>query len=110
MLLLPDQGHAATTVAQALGVDVSSVYRYAQTYQLHGLAGYPRAEQPGYWGLLTSAQLAGLCRELGQQLYTDCRAIADWLAATHGVRYPVSGLTDLLHRLGPNALSHFPIN
>jgi hypothetical protein len=49
---------------------------------------------------LTSAQLAGLCRELGQQLYTDCRAIADWLARTYGIRYSVSGLTDLLHRLG----------
>ena len=81
-------------------MDVSSVYRYAQTYQLHGLAGYLRAEQPGYWGLLTSAQLAGLCRERGQQLYTDCRAIADWLARTYGVRYSVSGLTDLLYRLG----------
>ncbi|MEJ7665200.1 MAG: winged helix-turn-helix domain-containing protein [Hymenobacter sp.] len=37
---------------------------------------------------------------MGQTLYTDCRAIADWLAATYGVRYSVSGLTDLLHRLG----------
>ena len=100
VLLMLDQGHAAATVAQALGVDASSVYRYAQTYQLHGLAGYLRAEQSGYWGLLTSAQLAGLCRELGQQLYTDCRVIADWLARTYGVRYSVSGLTDLLHRLG----------
>jgi hypothetical protein len=78
--------------------------------QLHGLTGYLRAEQPDYWGLLTSSQLAGLCRELGQQLYTDCRAIADWLAAIYGVRYLVSDLTDVLHRLGPNALSHFPIN
>ena len=100
VLLMLDQGHAAATVAQALGVDVSSVYRYAQTYQLQGLTGYLRAEQPGYWGLRTSSQLAGLCRELGQQLYTDCRAIADWLARTYGVRYSVSGLTDLLHRLG----------
>ena len=48
-----DQGHAAATVA--LGVDAGSVYRYAHTYQLHGLASYLRAEQPGYWGLLTSA-------------------------------------------------------
>ena len=100
VLLLLDQGHAAATVAQALGVDVSSVYRYAQTYQLQDLAGYLRAEQPGYWGLLTSAQLAGLCRELDHQLYTDCRPIADWLARTYGVQYTVSGLTDLLHRLG----------
>ena len=51
--------------------------------------------------MLTSAQLAGLHRELDQQLYPDCRAIADyWLAATYRVRYSVSGLTDLLHRLG----------
>ena len=100
VLLMLHQGHAAATVAQALGVDVSSVYRYAQTYQLQGLSGYLRAEQPGFWGLLTSSQLAGLCRELGQQLYTDCRVIADWLARTYGVRYSISGLTDLLHRLG----------
>ena len=66
VLLMLHQGHAAATVAQALGVDVSSVYRYAQTYQLQGLSGSLRAEQPGYWGLLTSVQLAGLCRELGQ--------------------------------------------
>ena len=50
--------------------------------------------------MLTSAQLVSLRRELDQALCTDCRAIADWLAATYGVRYSVSGLTDLLHRLG----------
>ena len=77
VLLMLDHGHAAATVAQALGVDVSSVYRYAQTYHLQGLSGYLRAEQPGYRGLLTSAQLAGLRRKLDQQVYPDCRAIAD---------------------------------
>ncbi|AWM33981.1 hypothetical protein DDQ68_15010 [Hymenobacter nivis] len=82
-----------------MGLAGSSVYRYAQPYRLQGLAGYQAAEQPGYWGLLSSGQRAGLCRELGQTLYTDCRAIADWLAATYSVRYSVSGLTDLLHRL-----------
>ena len=95
-----DQGHAAATVAPALGVDGSSGYRYAQTYHLQGLRGYLRAEQPGYWGLLTSSQLAGLCRELGQPLYPDSPALADWLARTYGVRYTISGLTALLHRLG----------
>jgi len=100
VLLMLDRGRAVATIAKDLGLDEATVYRHAQTYRLQGLAGYLRAEQPGYWGLLTSAQLAGLCRELGQTLYTDCRAIADWLAATYGVRYSVSGLTDLLHRLG----------
>ena len=100
VLLMLDRGRAVAAIAEDLGLDEATVYRYRQTYQLLGLAGYLRTEQPGYWGLLTSVQLAGLCRELGQQLYTDCRAIADWLARTYGMRYSVSGLTDLLHRLG----------
>ena len=81
-------------------MNANSVCRYAQTHQLQGLAGYMRPEQPGYWGLLISAQFAGPRREMDQALCTDCRAIADWLAATYGVRYSVSGLTDRLHRLG----------
>ena len=32
VLLMLDQGHAAAAVAQTLGVDASSVYRYAQTH------------------------------------------------------------------------------
>jgi transposase len=99
-LLMLDRGRAVAAVAEDLGLDQATVYRYAQTYQLLGLAGYLKAQQPGYWALLTSAQLAGLCRELGDTLYTDCRALVAWLATCYGVRYSVSGLTDLLHRLG----------
>ena len=69
-------GHPIASVGKTLGVTAGSVCRYAQPGCLHGLAGYPQAEQSGYWGLLTSAQLAGLGWELGQTLYTDCRAIA----------------------------------
>ena len=99
-LLLLDKGRPVPAIADDLGLDQSTVYRCAQTYHDQGLTGYLRAEQPGYLGLLTSAQLAGLCRQPDQTLYFNCRAIADWLAATYGVRYAVSGLTDLLHRLG----------
>ena len=110
VLLLLDRGRAVAAIAEDLGLDEATVYGYAQTYQLQGLAGYLRTEQPGYWSLLTRAQLAGLRRDLDQALYPDGRALADWLAAPYGVRYSVSGLTDLLHRLGTNALSHFPAN
>ena len=99
-LLMLDQGHPAAVVAQALGLDESTGYRYEQAYHLKGLGGYLKTEQPGYWGRLTRAQLAGLCREWDRTLYTDCRAMAAWLATTYAVRYSVSGLTDLLHRLG----------
>ena len=32
-------------------------------------------EAAGLLGLLTSAQLAGLCQKVGQTLYSDCRAL-----------------------------------
>ena len=68
VLLLLDRGRAVAAIAEDLGLDEATVYRYAQTYRLKGLVGYLKAEQPGYWGLLTSAQRAGLTRELDQTL------------------------------------------
>ena len=100
VLLLLDKGRPVAAIADDLGLDQSTVCRCAQTYHEEGLRGYLRAEQPGYRGLLTSAQLASLCRQPDHTLYFDCRAIADWLAATYAVSYSVSGLTDLLHQLG----------
>ena len=100
VLLLLDKGRPVPAIAEDLGLDQATVYRYVHTYREQGLVGYLRAEQPGYWGLLTSAQLAGLCRQLDQTLYFDCRAIAAWLADTYRVSYSISGLTDLLHQLG----------
>ncbi len=44
--------------------------------------------------------MAGLCREVNQTLYCDCGALQAWVEQAYGVRYSVSGLTDLLHRLG----------
>ena len=100
VLLLLDGGRAAAAIAEDLGLDRASVYRYAQAYREQGLAAMLAAERAGYAGRLTDAQAAELRTEIGRVLYTDCRQIADWLAATHGVHYSVSGLTDCLHRLG----------
>ena len=49
---------------------------------------------------MSSAQLAHLCREVNTTLHTDCQAIQAWLLRTHQVDCSLSGLRDLLHRLG----------
>lgn len=100
VLLLLDKGWAVATIAEALGLDDGTVYRYAQSYQTQGLEKYLAADQARYWGLLTSAQLAHLSQEVNRTLYLDCKGIQAWLLETCQVRYSVSGLTDLLHRLG----------
>ena len=83
-----------------MGLDETTVYRYARAFTPSGVDQYLAHEQPGYWGLLTSAQLAGLCQQVNATRYTACRALQAWLLRTYRVAYSVSGLTDLLHRLG----------
>lgn len=41
-------GHPIASMGKTLRVATGSVCRYAQPGRLHGLAGYPWAEQPGY--------------------------------------------------------------
>lgn len=100
VLLLLDKGRPVASIAEDLGLDDGTVYRYVQFYQVQGLEKYLAADQARYWGLLTSAQLAHLCQEVDRTLYLDCKGIQAWLWETCRVRYSVSGLTDLLHRLG----------
>jgi len=100
VLLLLDKGRSPASVAEDLGLDQATVYRYAVAFATLGLERYLVHERPGYWGLLTSVQLAHLCREVNQTLYTDCAALLVWVQQTFQVRFSRSGLTDLLHRLG----------
>lgn len=100
VILLLDKGRPATMIADDLGLDEATVYRYAQAWQQLGREKYLLHETRSYWGLLCSAGLAALSREVEQTLYTDVRAIGVWLTRYWGVAYSVSGLTQLLHRLG----------
>ncbi len=100
VILLLDKRRPLASIADDLGLDESTVYRYARAFAHLGLVRYLAHEQPGYWGLLSSVQLAHLCREVNATLYTDCKALQAWLLRTHRVAYSLSGLTDLLHRLG----------
>jgi len=100
VVLLLDKGRSVGSLADDLGLDEATVYRYARAFADAGLTKYLAHEQPGYWGLLTSAQLAHLCQQVNTELYTDCKDLQEWLLRTHRIHYSVSGLTDLLHRLG----------
>ena len=100
VILLLDKGRPLATIADDLGLDEATVYRYVRAFGTLGVDQYLAHEQPGYWGLLTSAQLAHLCQQVNATLYTDCQDVRNWLGRTYQVHYSRSGLTDLLHRLG----------
>ena len=86
VLLLLDKGRAVASIAEDLGLDDGTVYRYVQLYQVQGLEKYLAADQARYWGPLTSAQLAHLCQEVDRTLYLDCKGIQAWLWETCRVR------------------------
>ena len=98
VVLRLDKGRAAASIAKDLGLEESTVYPYAHAFRQVGREKYLAPERPGYWGLLPSAPLAGLCQQRRTRLYTDCRASQAWLVQPYGVSYAISGLTDLRHR------------
>lgn len=72
VVLLLDKGRSAGSIANDLGLDEATIYRYTQAWQRLGLEKYLTHEAPGSWGLLPSAGLAALSRQVEQTLYTDC--------------------------------------
>jgi len=100
VMLLADKGRPPVSIADDLGLDEATVYRYVRAFTDLGLEKYLAPERPGYWGLLSSAQLARLCHEVNTTLNTDVKALQAWVARHCHVRYSLSGLRALLHRLG----------
>ncbi|RZJ93244.1 MAG: hypothetical protein EOO60_05200 [Hymenobacter sp.] len=64
-------------MAQDLGLDESTVHRYAQACQHQGLATLLAKEASGYVGRLSSVQVTALRAEIGRTLYIDCRQLFD---------------------------------
>jgi transposase len=100
VLILLHKQLTAQEVAEYLGIDDATVYRYRNQYQQQGLTPYLATHYKGYWGLLSSTQLAELRTQLATNLYTTSEQIAAWIQARWAIVYSPSGLRALLHRIG----------
>jgi len=99
-ILMLAHGHDAKTVAYDLGISLSSVYNYVDSYKSGGISKLTDNHYKGYWGLLDSSQIAALCAELRRKVYTDAKSVAQWIKCTFGVSYTPQGTVDLLNRIG----------
>ena len=99
-ILMLAHGHDAKTIAYDLGISLSSVYNYAESYKSGGISKLTDNHYKGYWGLLDSSQIAALCAELRRKVYTDAKSVAQWIKCTFGVSYTPQGTVDLLNRIG----------
>ncbi len=75
VVLLLDKGCSVASVAEDLGLDEATVYRYAQAYQTQWLAH---------------------CQEVNRTLYLNCKGMQAWLREACQVDHAICGLTDLL--------------
>jgi transposase len=100
VLLMLDKGRSIPEVAEDLGLDDSTIYRYFNLYTKEGLDKYLFAEYKGYLGRMTSEQLEELRQELKDRLYTDSKEIVRWVSEKWGIQYTPPGMIALLHRMG----------
>lgn len=87
-------------VAQSLGIDVATVYRYKKLYDQGGIDGLLEDRNKGYSGRLDSKQISLLCKELERHIYTVAKRVALWVKSTFEIGYTPGGMVDLLNRIG----------
>jgi transposase len=94
------RGLSPQTVSESLGIDLSTVYRYATLYSGSGVSALTTNRNKGYWGMLSSHEISRLRTELNRNIYTDSKGISSWIKTSFGVSYTPEGVVDLLNRIG----------
>ena len=93
-------GNTPIFVADCLGIDISTIYRYRSLYLEGGLDKLLENRYKGYQGLLNIFQIESLKQELRTHLYTDAKQVSQWVKDTFEVTYTPQGMADLLNRIG----------
>jgi transposase len=99
-ILLLDKGLPISDIADYLGIDSSTIYRYVNSYISDGLVVYLQTDYQGYWGRLSSNQISQLRKELNTNLYLDSKEVVSWIYTRWGITYTHQGVVDLLNRIG----------
>ena len=87
-------------VSEALLLDDQTIRNYSALYTASGLEGLLAINYKGKPPKLTETQERKLCGMLDKQIYPTTKSICEIVWSEFETRYTVSGMTDLLHRLG----------
>ena len=100
VLLMLHQGFKAQDIAESLGIDDGTVYRYRQSFEELGLQDYLKSFFVAYSGQLTEDEEQQVRGEVRQRLYLNSKQVAAYIENACGIRYSLSAVVKLLHRLG----------
>lgn len=99
-VLMLNMGLPAAKVAEYLLIDEKTVGNYRRLFEEDGLDGLCVDEYVGKASKLDGAQLDELEEELRSKIYLTTAAIVSFAEARFGIRYTISGITKILHRIG----------
>ena len=99
-VLWRDEGQTENDIAHLLGVCVRTVRNWLRLFRKKGLEGLCTLHFKGDSGELTSSQAEQLKKEIQTGRFRCARQVREWLQATFGVAYSLSGTKRLLQRLG----------
>lgn len=94
------KGWSAAQIAEILLFDEKTSRHYFDRYQQGGIEALLDDNYSGADTKLDAHQLSELEAYLEEHLLPDARSVIAHIAKQYKVRYSVSGVTDLLHRLG----------
>ena len=99
VILLGD-GWNLREVREALLLDDETLRSYVDKYRAGGVEDLIKTHYMGRASQLDESQGKLLCTELESKIYLTTSAVIEYVREAFGIEYGVSGMRDLLHRLG----------
>ncbi len=99
-IILLGKGWTIREVAEALLLDDETIRNYLNRYKNGGLKALLNDSQKGYGGKLSKSVIEQLDNHLNKNTYVRTQEIVSYVTKQFKVKYSISGMTDLLHRLG----------
>ena len=99
-VILLGSGWTLKKVKDALLLDDETLRNYITSYELGGIQGLVQTNHPGRTCFLSDAEIELLCSELDTQIYLTTDEVINFIEKTFQKDYSLSGMRDLLHRLG----------
>src|SRR3978361_795113 len=99
-VLWSDDGRSREIIADLLGVSTRQVGQWLRIFRNKGLEELCTLHYQGDPGRLGPAQVERLKQEIATGVFHNAERVRTWVEETWGVAYSISGLKDLLRRIG----------
>src|SRR3954447_12302249 len=99
-VLWSDDGRTREEIADLVGVSTRQVGQWLRIFRNKGLDELCTLHYQGDPGRLGPAQVKRLKQEIEKGAFLNADQIRTWVEANFGVAYSISGLKDLLRRIG----------